>query len=71
MSFLLKKMQDQTILVSQEDLGHIMEEKDSKKPTYKINNKKSDLEEIVILAEPENSIWKLGFNHVRNIWQRS
>lgn len=52
MSFLLKKMQCQTMLVSQEDLGHVMEEKSPKKRTYKINNWKSDLEEIVILVEP-------------------
>ena len=64
-------MQDQTMLVSQKDLGHVMEERDSKKPTCKINYKKSDLEEIVILVDPENLIWKLGFNHIRKIWQRS
>ena len=38
MRFLLKKMQDQIILVSQEDLGYAMKEKDPKKPTYEINN---------------------------------
>ena len=31
-------MQDQTMLVSQEDLEHVMEEKNPKKQTYKIND---------------------------------
>ena len=67
-------MQDQTMLVSEDDLGHAMEKRILKNKRTRQIAKISDLEEIVILGDPENVfselIWKLGFNHSRKICQK-
>ena len=67
-------MQDQTMLVCEGDLGHAMEKRILKNKRTRQIAKISDLEEIVILGDPENVfselIWKLEFNHSRKICQK-